>query len=390
MNQDQSKELSGTSSSVQNNNPIIFQPENFASVSSKTDTLNAHSDSSSIESLTGTPSNEGLNVNQMKDVKSFSNENVVLGDNINNNSSSSMESNIPVLEPIEMKNDQFNQKSEGNNPGITPTVVIPISNSSSVSTVSNGPSMVSTTQPINNSSPNIIPTSNASTVNNLTPRDSVGIINQNKNPNLNGANPMPRENPVENLKKVDVEYKPPGKFKTFLLIVFLVGLILFVMYLPQIKDYVDEFQNRGKTQNIIKITTGSMKCTLQTNSKTLDKNYNLVFYFTDSKLERTEFTITTKGDPTADEEELNQIDTSCKLLEREAENLDGLYVKCSNKSGYLQEIQKYDLSNLDFERLDSVFIEIGANNPEYQYGQNIDFVEQNMNASGYSCKRDSN
>ena len=360
MNQDQSKEFSGTSSSVQNNNPVIFQPENFTSVSSSnTDTLNAQSSVESLQNNTVTPSTGEFSVNPVKDVRS-----------------SSMESNVPILEPVEVKNE----------PGITPTVVMPSSNSTSVSAVSTGPSIVSTTQPNNNSSPSIISSSNVSAVNNITPRDSVGIVNQNSNPN--GANPMPRENPVENLKKVDVEYKPPGKFKTFLLIVFLVGLILFVMYLPQIKDYVDEFQNRGKTQTIVKITTGSMKCSLQTNTKTIDKNYNLVFHFTDNKLERTEFTITTKGDPTADEEELNQIDASCKLLEREAENLDGFYVKCSNKSGFLEEIQKYDLSNLDFERLDSVFIEVGANNPEYRYGQNMDYIEQNMNASGYSCKRE--
>ena len=219
-----------------------------------------------------------------------------------------------------------------------------------------------------------------------TPRDSIGIPNTN-NP-LNMQAPKGGVPTVQDAKKVQSEYKPPSKFKTFLLIIFFIGLIAFIMFLPEIKDYLEEFQNRGKTEENVKITTGKLKCNKKTNTKTLDKDYDLVFHFKDNKLEKTEFSITTRGDATSDEEELNGLASTCKQLEKEAESLNGLYVKCTLTTGKLEEIQSFDLSILDTEKLDAAFSEAGGNNPEYQYQQDMDKIEQSMNASGYTCVRE--
>lgn len=381
---DQSNEILENKS----NNPVIFQPDNLGN-SSNTEVLNSPS-IKPIQGVLTNSSSEILDVNPVNEEKTSGNGPVVF-DPSNGGGQSSSSLSTPTISPVENPTSVLEPViveplvgkttiPTANNGGVSPTMVANPNTTPTVSTVSSN----------NPSGPVLTPVTNGSFVdtNNVVPRESVGIINQNVQPNPNGANPMPRETPVKNLKKVEVEYKPPGKFKTFILIVFLVGLILFVIYLPQVKEYVENYQNRGKTPEIMKITSGKLKCSLQSNTKTLDKNYDLVFYFTDNKLERTEFTITTKGDPTADEEELNKLEASCKLLESESENLDGLYVKCSNKTGILKEIQNFDLSKLDSEKLDSAFVEAGANNPEYQYGQDMDRLEQNMNASGYSCKRE--
>ena len=230
-------------------------------------------------------------------------------------------------------------------------------------------------------------TNNNITLDNMpTPRDSIGIPNTN-NP-LNMQAPKGGVPTVQDAKKVQSEYKPPSKFKTFLLIIFFIGLIAFIMFLPEIKDYLEEFQNRGKTEENVKITTGKLKCNKKTNTKTLDKDYDLVFHFKDNKLEKTEFSITTRGDATSDEEELNGLASTCKQLEKEAESLNGLYVKCTLTTGKLEEIQSFDLSILDTEKLDAAFSEAGGNNPEYQYQQDMDKIEQSMNASGYTCVRE--
>ena len=137
-----------------------------------------------------------------------------------------------------------------------------------------------------------------------------------------------------------------------------------------------------------KITTGKLKCSLDKNTKTLDKNYSITFRFTDNELEKTEFSILTKGDATGDEEELNNLAATCKRLEQQASSVNGLYVKCTFTTGKLEEIQSFDLSVLNTEDLSAAFTEAGANRPEYQYKQDMDKIEQQMNASGYTCQRE--
>ena len=280
-----------------------------------------------------------------------------------------MESSTPLLQPVVVQADSTQETNleETKIPEFKPVTVSPNMNDGGIDSVNI------------NSQPSM------ATIN-ATPRDPIGIPTMKTMPSNDGS--VPTKSETENLKRVEVEYKPPSKFKLVILILFFAGLIAFVMFLPEIKEYVEDFQNRGKKNETEKITTGRLKCSLKSNTKTLDKNYDLVFKFTDNKLEKTEFTITNKGDPTSDEKELDELESSCKILEKAAESLDGLYVKCSNKTGILTEVQNMDLKELDLEKLDSAFTEAGANNPEYKYQQDMDEIEKQMNASGYTCKRE--
>ena len=192
----------------------------------------------------------------------------------------------------------------------------------------------------------------------------------------------------ENLKKVEINYTPPSKFKVFLMVLFFIFLLGFVIFLPDITSMVEKYK-AGK--NIIgeeKITTGKMICTLSNSTTNLDKNYELTFRFTDNKLEKTEFAITTRGDPTADEEELNKLASDCKQLSENVESLKGVSVRCEYSDGKLVENQKFDLANMDESGINEAFVEAGGNNPEYHAGQDIDQIERTMNASGYTCKRE--
>ena len=224
---------------------------------------------------------------------------------------------------------------------------------------------------------------------NVAPRDNLGIPNNNQIDSNKETQIPARDAADSGAKKVEVEYKPPSKFKIFCLIVFLAAMLAFVIFLPDIKDYVEDFQNKNNnTPQDLKITTGKLKCSEKSNTEALDKDYDLVFHFTDNQLEKTEFSITTKGDATTDEEILDQLASTCKQLEKESESIDGLYVKCTLTTGKLEEIQSFDLSVLDPDKLDAAFSEAGGNNPEYQYKQDMDKIEQNMNASGYTCARE--
>ena len=192
----------------------------------------------------------------------------------------------------------------------------------------------------------------------------------------------------ENLKKVEINYTPPSKLKVVLMIIFFVLILAFIIFLPNITTFINKYKSGNIEEKEEVITTGRLKCSLNTTTTNLDKDYYLVFKFTDSKLERTEFTITTKGDVTLDEETLNKLAATCKQLKENVDGMKGVTIQCNYTDGKLEEIQTFDLSVVDDEKLNSAFSESGGNNPEYKYGQDIDGIEKNMNASGYSCKRE--
>ncbi len=192
----------------------------------------------------------------------------------------------------------------------------------------------------------------------------------------------------ENLKSVEINYKPPSKFKTFLLIVFFVFLIAFVIFLPEITTMINLYKAGDLNYTPEKITTGKLKCTLDTNTTNLDKSYDLTYNFTDNKLEKTSFIITTRGDATLDEATLDELAQTCQSLATNVESLEGITVQCSYTDGKLVETQHFDLKNMNVDEVDEAFIEAGGNNPEYQYGQDMDIIERSMNASGYTCKRE--
>ena len=192
-------------------------------------------------------------------------------------------------------------------------------------------------------------------------------------------------NNTENLKRVEINYTPPSKFKMFLLVVFLVGLIVFVLFLPDINTMVNKYK-AGKQVNEI-ITTGTMNCSFKTHTAELDKEYVRVFDFTDSKLEKADYTITTKGDPSLDEATLTEMNKKCVGLEEEVDSLTGITVSCKYSDGKLVERQIFEFQAIDKEQIDAAFAEAGGEYPEFSYNQDISEVERTMLAAGYSCVR---
>ena len=89
----------------------------------------------------------------------------------------------------------------------------------------------------------------------------------------------------EKLKKVEVEYKPPSKFKIGLMLFFFVIILAFIIFLPEVTQYMsDLFDKKDKT--VIEITTGKLVCKLDSTTANLDKNYVRTFQFTDNKIEK--------------------------------------------------------------------------------------------------------
>ena len=215
--------------------------------------------------------------------------------------------------------------------------------------------------------------------------EAPGVIG-NIGPNKEDPNAMVNED----LNKVEINYTPPSKGKVVALILFFLFLIAFIIFLPQITTMVDMYKAGQIEQANEKIVDGRLICTYDTNTTDLDKGYRLVFSFTGNKLEKLDYMVTTKGNPTLDASTMDDLAERCKKLKETTGGINGINVSCDYSEGKLIEKQGFTYAEIDAEQLDSAYSEAGGTYPQYTNGQDMDSIETGMNASGYTCKRERN
>ena len=346
-----------------NNN---FQGNN--TISSSNEVSNSINNSNIPAATSSSNSGEVLQGGGVENSIPVSNTPIVNPVSNNKVQSSAPVSNIPIVNPVS------NNKVQSSAPVSNIPIVNPV-NTGVIGGVSQVNNEIPSSATVNISSANPIGNSveNSSLQGKVLNSDSSG----------NGGSVS-----LDNQKKVDIEYKPPSKGKIIFMIFSFIILLLFVIFLPEISSMINLYKSGAYNKTEEKITTGSMKCSLKTNTSNLDKIYDLLFKFKNNKLEKTEFVITTKGNPTEDEQSLDNLAGICTQLEESLKDVTGVYIRCNYTTGQLVEKQAFDLGAIDFEQLNSAFSEAGGNNPEYQFGQDIDIIERSMNASGYTCTRE--
>ena len=190
----------------------------------------------------------------------------------------------------------------------------------------------------------------------------------------------------EKLKKVEVEYKPPSKFKIGLMLFFFVLILAFIIFLPEVTQYMsDLFDKKDKT--VIEITTGKLVCKLDSTTANLDKNYVRTFKFTDNKIEKVTFKTTTRGDITQDEATLNELNKQCTDIRDGLESLNGASIECDYQNGKLVETEKFDLATYDYEQTSAAYTEAGADMLKFDNGEDVDKVKTSMLQAGFSCEK---
>ena len=192
------------------------------------------------------------------------------------------------------------------------------------------------------------------------------------------------QNSKDTATKTDINYKPPGAFKTLLLIIFFGGLVAFIIFLPEIQAYIAEYGSVGKGQT--EITDGRLICTLDTNTTNLDKSFERTFIFADKKLESATFTTTTKGDITKDEKTLDELSNTCKMKKEYVSSISGIGITCDYSDGLLTEKEHFDYKDFDMEKVKTAYAEAGVDVIECEYGYDIDKIKTSMLQAGFSCK----
>ena len=206
--------------------------------------------------------------------------------------------------------------------------------------------------------------------------------------NVQVAKPMSRDEKKEAKKRAKEERKANSNFKYYMTFIFFVGLILMVIFLPNISAFFSDILKGNQEQNTV-ITTGTLTCTRNTNDDKYDYYYQADFNFSDSKLNLLTFTTTIKGDRTLDAAELTEMKQSCELLASQVENMDGISIACDLREGVYKNEQILNYQKLDSSLVTTAYLEAGGTYPNYKYHQNINTIEKEMNAANYKCERHS-
>lgn len=282
-----------------------------------------------------------------------------------------------------MNNTNPNENLEQNNNGVTPNV--PVSNNEVIEELGNTSSLDNVVGEVNGSNnTNGVNEPNADRIDlfgNGEKKDTAVIMSRQMADKLEAEKRKARKN-----EEVYVP-KEISKGKYVTMIVFFIFMFAFIMFLPDISTFVSLKKAEEEQKKAPVITTGSLTCTLSRTSEAFNLNYTAVFEFTDSKLDKLIYTSATKGDAVVDEIPLANLLTKCETLQEEVYGNDGVRIECSQSGGMVVETQTLNYNTLNVEKVTSAYIEAGGVYPEFKKGQDIDGIEKNMNASGYTCER---
>lgn len=198
----------------------------------------------------------------------------------------------------------------------------------------------------------------------VAPTNTLPVNNQN-------GQPIPPSKEPEN---------KGGKFRTFLLIVFFIFLIVFVIFLPDISEFLRSGKIAGSNDNELK--NGVLVCTTERDNDMTSTSYQLEFKFVNKELLTSTFNITTESE---DKMVINENHNGCKNLELIAEDLGGIDVTCTSSQNINTMLESYNYRLINYNGL-TKFTEAGGTYPEYKYKDNIYDIKGKLINSGYDCK----
>ena len=178
-----------------------------------------------------------------------------------------------------------------------------------------------------------------------------------------------------------------GCLSNLFLFILFGGLLVFILYIDQVKLYIDEWRKGGGGEEVQEITSGTLKCSSERLTSNMDYTYSANFEFRNKLLKTFTYNIEIRGDQELDAVALSALETECRLVEQYAGNLSGIDVSCSLESGLFRQKQIFTYDSIQREQAITAFVEAGGKYPEYKKDQNIDEIEKSMNAANYTCER---
>ncbi len=191
-----------------------------------------------------------------------------------------------------------------------------------------------------------------------------------------------------NLEKVKVDYKPPSKFKLFLMFLMFAIILGCILFMDQITLFVATLNQAPVEDEVVEdtITSGNLICDLKTSNETYDLIYSIDISFTNKEIKSFNYDVATKGDKTLDYENLNLLYTNCKNLSGALSTSDnGASVSCDMFEGTVTESHSFDYSKYNSDSVKTLYTQYGISLPSFISDTNIDSVEKSLLDSDYTC-----
>lgn len=288
---------------------------------------------------------------------------------------------------VENNTEYLNEETEVLEPFVDTTGIIPVA-----PPVAIAPPKVEevTTEPV---AENSVPTEEATAVDNTVPVENAPQtleqpVGQALAPGAEVVNPEEGAFVAgDAMKEVQITDAPQSNFKYIMTFILFIVLGIVVIFMPEISNFITIMKYEKENAVAPKITTGSLKCTISRNSENLDMNYTYVFSFTDNKFKKLSYESEIRGDANLDAEELDSLYNECELLKTYTADLKGISVTCDLTSSTLTKSQTLNYENIDVEAVYAAYTEAGGVYPDYNYLEDMDDIEKNMKAAGYTCER---
>ena len=202
---------------------------------------------------------------------------------------------------------------------------------------------------------------------------------------------MPKEIPPKVGQTLSQKIEPQKEdapkhqgFKRFIAFLFLGGVIAMIWFIPQINNIITDYQ-RSRTP-VAEITTGMSLCTLEKTYDDRDVKTTMKLRFVNKKIIKLEYTVSTKI--SGGKEKATALNDECKLLKKEAQNVEGVVISCSVEGTEVTSKQVLNYEYINSEKLTNAYLEAGGVYPDVKKGDDIGEVESNLLKTGYNCSRE--
>ena len=215
---------------------------------------------------------------------------------------------------------------------------------------------VNTSNNISNQQTTVLPNTEVNT--------SVTMTSVDNNQNSNNNNQVPKD----------------GCFKYLLAFIFLIGIIVFVIFLPDISNFIESRKNSGETTEQ-KIQNGTLVCTMKKANDNNSYSYEMKMTFSNEKLGTTKFTTIIES---YDNQALIEKKKNCDNASEIAKTINGLSLECRLNDTVFTTIENYDLKTLNTSEL-TTYTQASGTYPKFEYDKNIYDIKVSLTKEGYDC-----
>ena len=140
---------------------------------------------------------------------------------------------------------------------------------------------------------------------------------------------------------------------------------------------------------INQLKSGRMTCTMNNKTNNINYTYQLEFNYNKNKLKESTATTTSRlSDNAKDTSILTERQDSCLLLKEVLdENEIGMSVSCDVSAAMQRTVQNIDYRELNLDFISTNIAEFEGFYPEYELDESVTSIENDLENSGYTCKR---